>query len=253
VLILLGVTPARADDADVAREHYRQGTKLYDLRRYREAAHEYELAYENKEDPALLFNIAQAYRFAGDYEAAIASYRSFLRHVPHLTNRGEVEKRIAEMQELLNAQRKQQNAPPEGMLGPENPKPEPPKPEPAKPEPAKPEPAKPELVKPVPEVSRGRTEKIAGISLVAVGIASFAVGAGFAVLATQASDQISHAKQDQPFDPSIEKRGKTDQGVAIGMFAVGGAAVVTGVTLWLLGRHHAHKNSFVRADGSVAF
>jgi tetratricopeptide (TPR) repeat protein len=193
VLVCLSSLPARADDAAAAREHYRLGTKLYDLRRYKEAAKEYEAAFEAKDDPALLFNIAQAYRFAGAYDDAVASYRSYLRRVPHATNRAEVEKRIREMQELSEAQKRQQEAPPEGMLPPKTP------------------------VEP---------------------------RAGFAVLAKQASDQVSH---ETVFDPSVQARGKTDQGVAIGLFCVGGAAVASGVVLWLWGRHEQRRNSWVLA------
>jgi hypothetical protein len=242
VLTCLTSLPARADDAAAAREHYRAGTKLYDLRRYKEAAKEYEAAYEAKDDPALLFNIAQAYRLAGAYDDAIASYRSYLRRVPRATNRPEVDKRIREMQDLLAAQKRQQEAPPEGTL---QPKPvesngtttaiKPPSAAAPAPQPSGPTDE---------QLARGRKEKIAGLTLSAVGVVSFAVGAGFAVLAKQASDQVSH---ETVFDPSVQARGKTDQGVAIGLFCVGGAAVVSGVVLWLWGRHEQRRNSWVLA------
>jgi len=86
-----------ADSAADAREHYRRGTNAFNLGHYLEAVKEYEAAYQSKEDPALLFNIAQAYRLAGDYDNAIKFYRSFLRRVPKAKNRHEVDARIQEM------------------------------------------------------------------------------------------------------------------------------------------------------------
>jgi tetratricopeptide (TPR) repeat protein len=73
----LAAPNAGADDIAEAREHYRKGSKAYDLGHYQDAIREYEAAYTIKDDPALLFNIAQAYRLAGDYPNAIRSYKSF--------------------------------------------------------------------------------------------------------------------------------------------------------------------------------
>src|SRR5256885_6575022 len=80
--VCLAGRAAHAEDVAAAKMHYERGTALYDLQRYLEAAKEYEAAFEAKNDPALLFNIAQAYRFGGDYAKAIAAFRSFLRRVP---------------------------------------------------------------------------------------------------------------------------------------------------------------------------
>ena len=104
--LLVAVGAARADKLPGARQHYERGTALYDLRRYREAAVEYEAAFEIKNDPALLFNIAQAYRLAGDYEAALRSYRAYLRRAGDAPNRAEVERHLAEVQAQLDAQKR---------------------------------------------------------------------------------------------------------------------------------------------------
>src|SRR5450432_4438449 len=91
ILILLPIIGASLEstaqaDATSAREHFTRGTALYDLQRYIEAAHEYEAAFEIKNDAALLFNIAQAYRFATVYTKAIGAYRAYLRRVPDAGN-----------------------------------------------------------------------------------------------------------------------------------------------------------------------
>src|SRR6476646_6636314 len=90
-VMLMTATVARADGAGDAKTHWEEGTKLYDLGRYKEAAHEYEEAFRLKPDPAFLFNIGQAYRQAGDDEAALRAYRGFLRRFPDYEKRSEVE------------------------------------------------------------------------------------------------------------------------------------------------------------------
>src|SRR5581483_10787209 len=91
---------------------------------------------EAKHDPALLFNIGQAYRFAGDLPKAIGAFKSYLRRMPKAPNRPEVEARIAEMQKLLDEQKQGQSKPPAGTLAPDGrPLPEPQKTEPQKAEP----------------------------------------------------------------------------------------------------------------------
>jgi tetratricopeptide (TPR) repeat protein len=62
-----------------AREHYHRGTVAFNLGHYEEAAGEYEEAYRLKDDPALLYNIAQARRLAGNRREALRSYKTFLR------------------------------------------------------------------------------------------------------------------------------------------------------------------------------
>ena len=116
VLVVAASGPAHAQDVSAAREHYRRGTTLFDLQKYIEAAHEYELAYEAKDDPALLFNIAQSYRLGGDAIKALGAYKAYLRRVPHPPNREEVASRILELQKLADQQKRSQEAPPIGTL-----------------------------------------------------------------------------------------------------------------------------------------
>lgn len=109
-------TAARADDAGQARAHFAKGTTLYDLGQYKEAAQEYEAAYRYKSDPALLFNIGQAYRFAGANADALRSYRAYLRHVPDAANRAEVEAYLGKLQKLIDEQKTTSTSPPTGTL-----------------------------------------------------------------------------------------------------------------------------------------
>jgi tetratricopeptide (TPR) repeat protein len=267
-LILLGVAmEARAEEnLAAAREHYKRGSTLYDLSRFAEAAREYELAFENKDEPILLFNIAQAWRFAGEYQRAINSYKAFLRRLPKTANRAEVEQRIVEMQKLLDDTKKTQLAPPTGIsndprattlgkpdsnqprvepskpIAPERPV-EPPKPvEPEKPaqptaaEPPKPaEPVAAKVEKAPDEPKPGRAKLYAGIALAVVGVAVIAVGGGMAAMAGTAKDEIDNPKMGYVFDPATQSRARTFEAVEYAMFGVGAAALVTGVALAVVG------------------
>jgi tetratricopeptide (TPR) repeat protein len=98
MFLLLASPRLFADEAEVAREHFSRGTTLYNLGRFGDAAREYERAYEAKQEPALLFNIAQAYRFDGQKKKALFAYRAYLRSLPDAHDRTEVEARIAALE-----------------------------------------------------------------------------------------------------------------------------------------------------------
>jgi len=100
-LLRLGAptSAAAATDEDLAREHTKRGMAAYNLGNYAEAATEFEAAYRLFLDPALLFNIAQAYRLNGDVDKALNGYRSYLRTVPPGTrNRAAAERWSQELE-----------------------------------------------------------------------------------------------------------------------------------------------------------
>jgi tetratricopeptide (TPR) repeat protein len=248
LIVISGLT-ARADELQNAREHYDKGTTFYDLQRYAEAAHEYELAFESKHDPALLFNIGQAYRFAGDLPKAIGAFKSYLRRMPKAPNRAEVEARITEMQKLLDEQKQGQSKPPAGTLSPDG-KPAPEKTEPQKSEPQKtePQPSQPEqqTVTPPPEQPKtepapvtsehpGRTKKIAGLAVGIVGLGLVAAGAALTAMAYSTANTI--ASGNTTFDPSY-KTNELAGGVLIG---VGAAALVAGIAVGVIGLRESSK------------
>ena len=120
VVIALAGAAARADDARLARQHFEDGSRLYDLGKFRDAAREYEEAYKYKPDPALLFNIGQAYRAAGDAAEAVTAYKSYLRRLPEAPNRREVEAHIEKLQRLVDEQHRAQPSPtPQPTTAPE--------------------------------------------------------------------------------------------------------------------------------------
>lgn len=236
-LVLVASVASAQDPTAVAREHFSKGTSLFDLGRYKEAAAEYEAAYQAKNDPALLFNIAQTYRLAGENTKAITAYRSYLRHVPKASNREEVKSKIAELQRAQEQQERAKQGPPEGTLRPEEPAR---KTEATAPAVAPPQPSEPTTgaapTAPAAEQRRdaGRTKRLAGIGVASGGVALLALGGVFVGLASQANGQV--LTSDGRFSASAEDRRDNYQIANVVCFAVGGAAFVTGVVLWVVGR-----------------
>jgi hypothetical protein len=97
--------PTRAEDdakTEEARRHFKSGQKLFELGHWDEAAREFEAAYAARSDPALLYNLAQAYRRKGEARRALDLYKNFLIKVPDAPQRPEVEKRIIALQRQID-------------------------------------------------------------------------------------------------------------------------------------------------------
>jgi tetratricopeptide (TPR) repeat protein len=74
-----GMARAAEPDAIVqARTHFRAGTVFFDAGLYDRAISEYETAYALDPLPALLFDMAQAYRLKGDARTATSYYQRYL-------------------------------------------------------------------------------------------------------------------------------------------------------------------------------
>jgi tetratricopeptide (TPR) repeat protein len=230
IAVMLASTGATGKDISAAREHYQRGTKLYDLQRYDEAAKEYEAAYEIVDDPALLFNIGQAYRFGGDDPKALGAFRSYLRRLPRAENRPEVESRIADLQKLIEEKRKSQEAPPGGTISPPEMKPlSPPQTVEAKPTETMPPPPAPI------DPHTGKVKKITGLAVGVAGVAGIALGITFAALASSTNHELGHPPPNTRFNPTLEDRVKNDQALEAAFLSIGGAALVTGVVVGMLG------------------
>jgi hypothetical protein len=61
-----------------AAELFRKGLAEYDARRYRNAIEIFSRVYDETHSPALLFNIAQAWRLLGECSKAVAGYEEFV-------------------------------------------------------------------------------------------------------------------------------------------------------------------------------
>ena len=101
LLSLVAAAPARAEDKVAAREHWERGTTYYDLGKYDDAIKEFEQAYEAKNDPAFLYNLAQSHRLAGHPAEALRFYRTYLRNDPKAPNRAYIEARVKDLEKTV--------------------------------------------------------------------------------------------------------------------------------------------------------
>jgi tetratricopeptide (TPR) repeat protein len=95
-----------------ARPHYEKGASEYNLGHFAESISEFEKAYEQDPAPILLFNIAQAHRQSGNNERAAFFYRRYLEQEPNAANRPEVEKRIKDLESVIQQQNDVKRKPP---------------------------------------------------------------------------------------------------------------------------------------------
>jgi tetratricopeptide (TPR) repeat protein len=221
--------------ATAARAHYEKGMKAYDLGRFDEAVSEFASAYEVQDDPAYLFNSAQAHRRGGNDRKALELYRTYLRKSPDATDRAGVEAIMAELERKLAPAPVPAPAP-APTVAPGAPV--------VAPSVATLAPTSSRLgemtagVEDQPATRPGRTLRIAAIASGVVGLA--AVGGGVACLLV-ARSRDEEAVRLPVYDAAREQSLKSDASTArtAGYVAlgVGGAAVVTGAVLAIVGWH----------------
>jgi hypothetical protein len=78
----------------------------------------------------------------------------------------------------------------------------------------------------------------AGIITAAAGAGAIIVGAAFGGFAVGAANDINNAaKNGETYDPSIQKKGKTDQALEAVFITLGSLGVAAGAVLFFYGRH----------------
>jgi tetratricopeptide (TPR) repeat protein len=107
LLVIARPAPSRADDPATvaAKRHFAKAEKLFALGRFDTALVEYEAAFDAKPLPGFLFNIGQCHRNLHDYEAAVFSFRKYLRLLPDADNRDDVEELIRDLEAKQAAER----------------------------------------------------------------------------------------------------------------------------------------------------
>jgi tetratricopeptide (TPR) repeat protein len=118
-------TPPNTPASD-ARGHYQKATALFNLGEFADAASEYKEAYKSLPEPVFLYNIAQAYRLAGDLQKAAFFYTSYARNAKDPATKREAELRAKKLEAQLAGKK-----PPETKV--DKPEPEAARAEPAKP------------------------------------------------------------------------------------------------------------------------
>jgi hypothetical protein len=118
---------ARAQDKSLesAKEFFDDGQNLYLQGKYLEAAERFMKAYEEKNYPAFIFNVAVCYEKNNDYLKAVNTYERYLKEDPLSPDRQDVLKRIAVIREHLNPPASQPTTSPGGEGTPSTPPPVP--------------------------------------------------------------------------------------------------------------------------------
>ena len=256
VLMLPAVALAAPGDDDraIARKEYVEGTREFELGHFDEAIKHYEEAYRHRDNPVLLYNLAQAHRLAGHNAQGLRLYKQYLMRVPDAANREEVSQKIALLEKLIESERMARSMPPEGAVRPGDkaatePPPVTENPPPPATTPPPPATTTPATTPPPREAEHvgvpGRGLKIAGIVVAAVGIGALAGGIAMGVLTQKGSDAVAaEAKAGQHFDPAQESKALTDQTVEIALLAAGGAALVGGVVIYYLGWRQGAREGY---------
>lgn len=158
VFVALIFFSASAFADEDARSLFTRGRTQYALGHFKEAAELFEKAFELKQDPAILYNAAQAHRLAGDKKQALVLYQNYVRLFGEMENHEEVERRIVELKAAIEAEQKANTNPPTGLLGDKTEAPPPA----VTPAPTEPTPAA-VVTQPAPEKPRPRRAWIWGV------------------------------------------------------------------------------------------
>jgi tetratricopeptide (TPR) repeat protein len=127
LVVLLGAPRAYADPVEeqhaaqnrtLAKRHYEAGDKAFRLGDFEMAARQFRSAYELFPTPLLLWNLAQTYRQLNDHKQALFFYKQFAAADTTGAEHDSALKRIQELEEIVEKERKSQEAPPAGPTKP---------------------------------------------------------------------------------------------------------------------------------------
>ena len=230
-LLAAASTTAYADNAlrperipNKARLLADKGRAYHNAGDYNAAVSAFKEAYVLAPSPGLLFNIAQAYRLAGNCDEAAWMYRRFLDTNPIGTHRQLAENHLAAVERCGS-----------GGLIVDNPQ------------------ASPEATMAVPEPSdklitfvslpesRSRKYKKIGLGTAIGGGALLAGAAVFAIDAHDASNTVAETyKRGGKWEDikDVDARGRRSSTIATALGIGGGLAVVSGAVLFAVGRHY---------------
>jgi len=188
--------------------------------------------YVSSDDPTWVFNQGRCYEQNHRWTEAIDRFREYLRKAPKLSAdvRTEVEKHIADCK-LFIEEEAAKNAPPP------QPTPTPPPPGPTAPPPPVVV-VQPPAPPPAADAHPGAALRTTGIVVGAVGIATLGAAIGLNLKANSLADDAN--RTHDPATVSSQKSFKTG---AIVCYGIGGAALLTGTTLYLIGRAKGTANA----------
>jgi tetratricopeptide (TPR) repeat protein len=234
--------------------HYERASRAYDVGRFDDAIEEYQKVYEIGNDPAMLFNIAQAYRLNDRPADAVRFYRRYLELGHNVRNREDVEQKIADLEKLIGAPPERpsaaaQAAPPLAPSpAPAAPAAAPTSPPPVQPVPLVPAPAAaapPPAQAPPAATPASPTEarRWFAYSLLAIGAGGILLAVVEGSIAGAKADKIGmQSRQGAVFDPAVESNGKRANAFAITSGIIGAAALTVGGLLFITQRPAASES-----------
>ena len=100
------VGPAPSPEtAAAARAHFMSGVEHYRARRYRDAIRELQVSRSLVPNPEIWFNVGRAHEQLGELQLAVDHYRSYLRDRPESKDALDVQARITELEQRIEAAR----------------------------------------------------------------------------------------------------------------------------------------------------
>jgi len=223
--LFAGAPDAQAQpDTATAQAAFAEGQRRYSAGEYLPAATKFEAAYAADPDPVYLFNVAQAYRLGNACLQAVSYYRRFLEAVPNPPNLAKVNQYLEQAESCAKAMAPVDPAPPT------NP-------------PLEPLVADPPLTERPASEDLGRTKRWLGIGGLVIGGAAIGIGVYYTTEASRLTDERLEARRRcltvpcmAGYGDAIDAAGETAARRAKISFAVGGAAAIGGVVLYMLGR-----------------
>ncbi len=103
---------ARADKESDARVLFSDANAHFAIGDFLVAAKKYQAAFLLHQDPALLYNAAQAFRLGGAAKEALVVYKNYLLFYPHPRNEAEVRAQIVKLTEAIASEERAKTAPP---------------------------------------------------------------------------------------------------------------------------------------------
>lgn len=214
---LLARAPATAraeGPPDLARAEalYDEGRRAFDLGEYADAIARWKASYMLSSAPQLLFNVGQAYRLSGDCAQANRFYETYERAAPHPSNAAELAAARAKCAGVAATH-----------------VPTPPRPSPV-------------IAAPAPTAApTGPRFRLASAITLGVGGAAGVASIVYALRARDRAATIAGQPAGTPWSPALDDAQRAGHAAATRgriFGVVGAAALVTGASLWWIGRRH---------------
>lgn len=239
-ICFVAATAHAADNREEAKRHFEAAQKALDADNPRLAAQEYEASYELFPSPALLWNLAQAYR-KFDQKKALHDYRLYIETAQPGTKAGrylkDAKKLADELENVVGAEEKAKLSPPDGVVSHSDAEREaaPPPSTAAPPPPTTPSAAQaPAQAQGLPTTTTRDWYRsgpaVAGFSLVGLAVVSTSVAVGLLIHGDALDGQVSSAPSIPQGEAIANSRDSFRNG-SYAMFAVAGASAIAGAAL----------------------